>query len=246
VARPRAPGRSGAAGCYLAHELAERILVVDDEPDLLELVRVNLAEAGFHVDATTSGREVLERVRRSPPDLLVLDLMMPDVTGTDLCRQIRATPELADLPIIMLTAKAEELDRVVGFELGADDYVTKPFSPRELALRVRAVLRRGRGGSAEGRSLEKGSLRVDVERHRCFVGDEEIELTSKEFALLSELMSRPGRVLTRDRLLELVWGSDITVTSRTIDTHLKRLREKLGDAGPLIETVRGVGYRFAE
>jgi len=226
--------------------MAERILVVDDEPDLLELVRVNLAESGFHVDATTSGREVLERVRRSPPDLLVLDLMMPDVAGTDICRQIRATPELSDLPIIMLTAKAEELDRVVGFELGADDYVTKPFSPRELALRVRAVLRRGRGAPGEGRILEKAPLRVDVERHRCFVNDEEIELTSKEFALLSELMSRPGRVLTRDRLLELVWGSDITVTSRTIDTHLKRLREKLGDAGPLIETVRGVGYRFAE
>jgi len=226
--------------------MPERILVVDDEPDLLELVRVNLAESGFQVEATTSGREVLERVRRSPPDLLVLDLMMPDVAGTDICRQIRATPELADLPIIMLTAKAEELDRVVGFELGADDYVTKPFSPRELALRVRAVLRRGRGAAAEGRILEKGELRVDVERHRCFVDGGEIELTSKEFALLSELMSRPGRVLTRDRLLELVWGSDITVTSRTIDTHLKRLREKLGQAGPLIETVRGVGYRFAE
>jgi two-component system phosphate regulon response regulator PhoB len=226
--------------------MPERILVVDDEPDLLELVRVNLADSGFHVEATTSGREVLERVRRSPPDLLVLDLMMPDVAGTDICRQIRATPELADLPIIMLTAKAEELDRVVGFELGADDYVTKPFSPRELALRVKAVLRRGRGAPGEGRVLEKDALRVDVERHRCFVNDAEVELTSKEFALLSELMSRPGRVLTRDRLLELVWGSDITVTSRTIDTHLKRLREKLGDAGPLIETVRGVGYRFAE
>jgi two-component system phosphate regulon response regulator PhoB len=226
--------------------MAERILVVDDEPDLLELVRVNLAESGFQVEATTSGREVLDRVRRSPPDLLVLDLMMPDVAGTEICRQIRSTPELADLPIIMLTAKAEELDRVVGFELGADDYVTKPFSPRELALRVRAVLRRGRGGPGEGRVLEKGALRVDVDRHRCFVDDDEIDLTSKEFALLAELMSRPGRVLSRDRLLDLVWGSDITVTSRTIDTHLKRLREKLGSAGPLIETVRGVGYRFAE
>jgi len=226
--------------------MAERILVVDDEPDLLELVRVNLAENGFQVEATTSGREVLDRVRRSPPDLLVLDLMMPDVAGTEICRQIRATPELADLPIIMLTAKAEELDRVVGFELGADDYVTKPFSPRELALRVRAVLRRGRGGPAEGRVLEKASLRVDVDRHRCFVDGEEIDLTSKEFALLSELMSRPGRVLTRDRLLDLVWGSDITVTTRTIDTHLKRLREKLRGAGGLVETVRGVGYRFAE
>jgi len=226
--------------------MAERILVVDDEPDLLELVRVNLADNGFQVEATTSGREVLERVRRATPDLLVLDLMLPDVPGTEICRQIRATPELAGLPIIMLTAKAEELDRVVGFELGADDYVTKPFSPRELALRVRAVLRRGSGSPSESRLLEHGVLRVDVERHRCFVEGKEVDLTSKEFDLLSELMSRPGRVLTRDRLLELVWGSDITVTTRTIDTHLKRLREKLGAAGPLIETVRGVGYRFAE
>ncbi len=226
--------------------MSERILVVDDEPDLLELVRVNLAEAGFEVDATTSGREVLERVRRDPPDLLVLDLMMPDVAGTEICRQIRATPELSNLPIIMLTAKADELDRVVGFELGADDYVTKPFSPRELSLRVRAVLRRGSEGSSDSKPLEHGPLRVDVGRHRCFVEGAEVDLTSKEFNLLSELMSRPGRVLTRDRLLELVWGSDITVTSRTIDTHLKRLREKIGPAGDLIETVRGVGYRFAE
>lgn len=226
--------------------MSERILVVDDEPDLLELVRANLSEAGFQVEATTSGREVLERLRRSPPDLLVLDLMMPEVSGTEICRQIRSTPELAHLPIIMLTAKAEELDRVVGFELGADDYVTKPFSARELALRVRAVLRRGSSGGEAARSLEHGELRMDVERHRCFVTGEEIDLTSKEFRLLAELMSRPGRVLTRERLLELVWGSDITVTSRTIDTHLKRLREKLGPSGDLIETVRGVGYRFAE
>jgi len=226
--------------------MAERILVVDDEPDLLELVRVNLVEGGFQVEATTSGREALERIRRAPPDLLVLDLMLPDMAGSEICRQIRATPELSGLPIIMLTAKAEELDRVVGFELGADDYVTKPFSPRELSLRVKAVLRRGQAPGGQARSLEHGALRVDVERHRCFVGEQEVELTSKEFALLSELMARPGRVLSRDRLLGLVWGSDITVTSRTIDTHLKRLREKLGRAGPLIETVRGVGYRFAE
>ena len=226
--------------------MSERILIVDDEPDLLELVRVNLADSGFQVEATTSGREALERVRRAPPDLLVLDLMMPDVSGTEICRQIRSTPEISNLPIIMLTAKAEELDRVVGFELGADDYVTKPFSPRELALRVRAVLRRGATAAGDAQPLEHGNLRVDVERHRCFVDGAEVDLTSKEFNLLSELMSRPGRVLTRDRLLELVWGSDITVTSRTIDTHLKRLREKIGPAGDLIETVRGVGYRFAE
>ena len=226
--------------------MSDHILVVDDEPDLLELVRINLSEAGFQVETSATGRDVVDRVRRNPPDLLVLDLMLPDVPGTEICRQVRGIPELAGLPIIMLTAKAEELDRVVGFELGADDYVTKPFSPRELALRVKAVLRRSASTASESRPLEHGLLRLDLERHRCFVEGEEIDLTSKEFGLLAELMRRPGRVMTRDRMLELVWGSDITVTSRTIDTHLKRLREKLGPAGDLIETVRGVGYRFAE
>jgi two-component system phosphate regulon response regulator PhoB len=172
--------------------------------------------------------------------------MLPDVSGTDLCRQLRADPSFAGLPIIMLTAKADEVDRVVGFELGADDYVTKPFSPRELTLRVNAVLRRQNARSKASNLLEKSALRLDPDRHRCHVAGEEVILTAKEFELLRCLMSRPGRVLTRDALLEQVWGADIAVTSRTIDTHLKRLREKLGAAGGLIETVRGVGYRFAE
>jgi two-component system phosphate regulon response regulator PhoB len=146
----------------------------------------------------------------------------------------------------MLTAKADEVDRVVGLELGADDYVTKPFSPRELTLRVRAVLRRQQPAPTPARVIEHGTLSLDPERHRCFVDGEEVGLTAKEFSLLQCLMRRPGRVMTRDRLLDDVWGSDITVTTRTIDTHLKRLREKLGRAGDLIETVRGVGYRFAE
>jgi two-component system phosphate regulon response regulator PhoB len=223
-----------------------RILVVDDEPDLLELVRFNLAQAGFSVDTAASGREALSKLKRGAPDLLILDLMLPDISGNDVCRQVRSDPALSDLPILMLTAKGEEVDRVVGFEIGADDYVPKPFSPRELTLRVRAVLRRRAPGSAATASLEHGALRIDPERHRCFVEGREIELTAKEFKLLSTLMARPGRVLTRERLLDEVWGSEITVTTRTIDTHLKRLREKLGVAGDLIETVRGVGYRFAE
>jgi two-component system phosphate regulon response regulator PhoB len=223
-----------------------RILVVDDEPDLLELVRFNLTQAGFSVDTAASGREALSKLKRGAPDLLVLDLMLPDISGNDVCRQVRGDPSLADLPILMLTAKGEEVDRVVGFEIGADDYVPKPFSPRELTLRVRAVLRRRAPGAAATVSLEHGALRIDPERHRCFVEGQEIELTAKEFKLLSTLMARPGRVLTRERLLDEVWGSEITVTTRTIDTHLKRLREKLGVAGDLIETVRGVGYRFAE
>ena len=226
--------------------MAERILVIDDEPDLLELVRVNLHQAGYRVETAESGRRGLEQMRRSKPDLVILDLMLPDISGTELCRQVRADSELARTPIIMLTAKADEVDRVVGFELGADDYVTKPFSPRELVLRVGAVLRRKTSEAASGGALEHDSLRLDPDRHRCFVGDVEVTLTAKEFDLLRCLMSRPGRVLTRDVLLEQVWGADISVTTRTVDTHLKRLREKLGAAGELIETVRGVGYRFAE
>ncbi len=226
--------------------MGQRILVIDDEPDLVELVRVNLDRAGFQVETALCGSEALEKLRRSPPDLVVLDLMLPDLSGNEVCREIRAEPDLKRLPVIMLTAKAEEVDRVVGFELGADDYVTKPFSPRELVLRVKAVLRRHQPQSPTSEALERGVLRVDPERHRCFVEEEEIELTAKEFDLLHRLMSKPGRVLTREQLLDQVWGSDIAVTLRTIDTHLKRLREKLGPASALIETVRGVGYRFSE
>jgi two-component system phosphate regulon response regulator PhoB len=219
---------------------------VDDEPDLVELVRVILEQAGHQVETASTGREALDRLRRQRPDLVVLDLMLPDVSGTELCRRMRADSALAGLPVIMLTAKADEVDRVVGFELGADDYVTKPFSPRELVLRAAAVLRRSRAPVDTSAVLEAGPLRLDPARHRCWVDGEEVVLTAKEFDLLQELMTRPGRVMTREALLDRVWGSDITVTVRTIDTHLKRLREKLGAAGNLIETVRGVGYRFAE
>jgi two-component system phosphate regulon response regulator PhoB len=226
--------------------MAGRILVVDDEPDLLELVRLNLRQAGYEVVTAETGREALECLRRSRPELMVLDLMLPDLSGSEVCRRVRSDPEASGLPIIMLTAKADEVDRVVGLELGADDYVTKPFSPRELVLRVRAVLRRRAPEQRSERSLRHGDLRIDPQRHRCFVAGEEVQLTAKEFELLRSLMERPGRVQTRDQLLDDVWGTDIAVTRRTIDTHLKRLREKLGPAGDLIETVRGVGYRFAD
>ena len=223
-----------------------RILVVDDEPDLVELVRLTLSQAGHQVDTAASGRQALDALHRQRPDLLILDLMLPDLSGTELCRRIRADRDLAGLPVILLTAKADEVDRVVGFEIGADDYVTKPFSPRELVLRVGALLRRTQAPADPQAVVEHGPLRLDPARHRCWVEGEEASLTAKEFDLLHGLMSRPGRVLSREALLEQVWGSDITVTVRTIDTHLKRLREKLGAAGDLIETVRGVGYRFAE
>ena len=226
--------------------MTARVLVVDDEPDLLELVRINLAQAGYTVETAANGSDALTALRRAPPDVMILDLMLPDLSGTELCARVRADQRLAALPIIMLTAKSEEIDRVVGLELGADDYVTKPFSPRELALRVRAVLRRRAPTGEEARVLEHGALRVDPDSHRASVDGREITLTAKEFQLLVALMGRPGRVMTRERLLDEVWGSDITVTERTIDTHLKRLREKLGVAGDQIETVRGVGYRFAD
>jgi len=226
--------------------MGERILVVDDEPDILELVRFNLTQAGLQVETASTAEQALAALRRSPPDLVVLDLMLPDRPGTDVCREIRRDPSLKGVAVLMLTARGEEVDRVVGFELGADDYVSKPFSVRELVLRVRAVLRRGAPAVPTGGVLEQGPLRLDAERHRCSVEGRDLELTPKEFALLGALMRRPGRVLSRELLLDEVWGSEISVTLRTIDTHMKRLREKLGSAADLIDTVRGVGYRFHE
>lgn len=229
--------------------MGKRVLVVDDEEDLVELLRINLVQAGYEVEIAYSGAVALEKLENSPPELLILDLMLPDVSGLEVCRHVRADKKLAGLPIIMLTAKADEVDRIVGFELGADDYVTKPFSPRELILRVRALLRRSEKPSSEQVSelIEKKCIQLDLGRHRCLVAGQEVVLTAKEFRLLEVLMSRCGRVQSRESLLQVVWGQDINVTNRTIDTHLKRLREKLGPEGAdLIETVRGVGYRFTE
>ena len=226
--------------------MSRRILVIDDEPDIVELVRFGLRQEGFSVDTAMTARAGLRQLEESPPDLVVLDLMLPDLSGTEVCRRIRSRPETADLPVVMLTARAEELDRVVGFEVGADDYVTKPFSSRELALRVKAVLRRAASEPSGERPLSHGSLEVDRERHRCRVAGRNVDLTAKEFGLLAALMNRPGRVLSREKLLDELWGSDVSVTHRTVDTHMKRLREKLGEAGGYIHTVRGVGYRFEE
>ena len=223
-----------------------RILVVDDEPDILELTRLALTQDGFEVDLAATGNEALDQLRRARLDLVVLDLLLPVRPGTEIFRAMRANPEQKNIPVIMLTARSDEVDRVVGLELGADDYVTKPYSPRELCLRVRAILRRGRPSETPAARLKKHGLLIDFERHQCLYGEREITLTAKEFLLLAALMQRPGRVLTRERVLEEVWGDGIAVTHRTVDTHMKRLREKLGDAGELIDTVRGVGYRFRE
>jgi two-component system phosphate regulon response regulator PhoB len=225
------------------------ILIVDDERDLLSLLDFNLRQAGFETLLASSGQEALQQLRRRVPDLVLLDLMLPDVSGTELCRAVKSDPRTRHVPVMMLTAKSEEVDKVVGFELGADDYVTKPFSVRELVLRVRAVLRRAGGAtpaSGERAPDAVGPIRVDVEAHRAYVGDEEVVLTPLEFRLLVTFMSRAGRVQSREQLLMDVWEMSSEIETRTVDTHVKRLREKLGVARDLLETVRGVGYRLVE
>jgi two-component system phosphate regulon response regulator PhoB len=223
------------------------VLLVDDERDLLSLLDFNLRGAGFETILATTGEQALSQLRRRVPDLVVLDLMLPDISGTELCSRIKSDPRTKHVPVVMLTAKGDEIDRVVGFEVGADDYVTKPFSVRELVLRVRAVLRRSRPGRAEERTPEAvGPIRVDVDSHRAFVDGAEIQLTPLEFKLLTTLMARLGRVQSREQLLEDVWGMSSELETRTVDTHVKRLREKLGSGRDLLETVRGIGYRLVD
>ncbi len=221
-----------------------RILVIDDEPDLVELVVHHLRASGHEAVSAANGRTGIERAREQP-DLIILDLMLPDMDGTEVLRTLKADDRTRGVPVIFLSARTDEVDRVVGFELGAEDYVAKPFSPRELMLRVRALLRR-RGASEETGAMRAGGLTVDLGSHRVEVDGEAVDLTATEFRLLAHLMRKPGRVLERDRLLDAVWGQEVYVTPRTVDTHVQRLRQKLGSAGSLIETVRGVGYRFSE
>ncbi|GDX80152.1 DNA-binding response regulator [Deltaproteobacteria bacterium] len=222
------------------------ILVVDDEEDLRNLLQHALSKEGFTVRTAATGPEALSLASTLRPSLVLLDLMLPGMQGTEVCRRLRAEPALEGMPIIMLTARGEELDRVVGFELGADDYVTKPFSTRELILRIRAVLRRsGVGGALAGEGeLRAGALRIDASAHRVWVDEAEVQLTATEFRLLTTLARRSGRVQTRGQLLQEVWDMPPDLSTRTVDTHMKRLREKLGAAGDRLETVRGVGYRL--
>ena len=220
----------------------ERVLIVDDDPDILRLVSYNLNQAGFKVSTAITGRTALEAVQKHPPDLMVLDVMLPDIDGLEVCRILRQHDSSRRLPIIMLTARTEEIDRVVGFELGADDYVMKPFSPRELVLRVKSIFRRM--GEDRGDTLRVGKIRLFPERRQVLAGNRSITLTAKEFDLLEELMRARGNVRTREMLMDKVWGYHGEATSRTLDTHVRRLREKLGDDGVHVETVRGVGYRI--
>ncbi len=223
-----------------------RILVIEDESDIRTVLEYNLKLAGHEVLQAALGRDGLQLAREHRPDLVLLDLMLPDVAGTEVCRILRDEEGTRKTPIVMVTAKGEEIDRVVGFELGADDYVSKPFSMRELLLRVRAVLRRQEIPAPTNGHLHFGCLRVDRDAHRVWVTEEEIELTAIEFRLLITLYERRNRVQSRTALLDHVWGIDTKISTRTVDAHVKRLREKLGPARDYIETVRGVGYRFAD
>jgi two-component system, OmpR family, phosphate regulon response regulator PhoB len=225
--------------------MSAKILIVEDETDLVGVLQYNLKKEGYVVKAARTGSEGLHLVAEEMlPDLVVLDLMLPDISGIDVCRQLKGDMRTRGVPVLMLTAKGEESDRIRGFEVGADDYVTKPFSVRELMLRVKALLRRGAVGEALPSDGTFGVLRVDRGAHRAWVARDEVTLTALEFRLLTAFLDRKGRVQTRDALLADVWDIHADVTTRTVDTHVKRLREKLGEAGDYIETVRGVGYRF--
>ena len=222
-----------------------KILIVDDEADALEVLGFKLREAGFAPIFAKDGARALAAARNERPDLMVLDLMLPEVDGLEVCKILRRDPATANLPILMLTARAAEMDRVLGLELGADDYVTKPFSPRELVLRIRKLLARTTSADETVAHLRLGEIDIDVPRHVVQVSGKAIVLTLTEFKLLVVLARRRGRVQSRDRLLQDVWGYENPIDSRTVDTHMRRLREKLGPASRYLETVRGIGYRFA-
>jgi two-component system phosphate regulon response regulator PhoB len=221
-------------------------MVVDDEPDAVELVAFNLRQAGYSVTTAADGAEALQKARTQLPDLIVLDVMLPEMDGFEICKLLRHDPTTTRVPIVMLTAKAAEVDRVLGLELGADDYLTKPFSPRELMLRVKKVLGRSQPAAEAREMMRFGELLIDVPKHVVSWRGKSIELTATEFKLLTLLARRAGRVQSRDALLRDVWEYDSLIDTRTVDTHMRRLREKLGQAAKYLDTVRGVGYRFVE
>jgi two-component system phosphate regulon response regulator PhoB len=223
-----------------------KILVVDDEPEAVELIEFNLKQVGFDVVSAVDGAEALKKARASPPSLILLDLMLPEVDGLEVCKILRRDPATARIPIVMVTAKAAEIDRILGLELGADDYITKPFSPRELVLRIKKILQRTETPDVPNEKLKIGELVIDGPRHLVSWRGKRIDLTATEFKLLVLLAQRRGRVQSREHLLRDVWEYNNLVDTRTVDTHMRRLREKLGPAADYLDTVRGVGYRFAE
>jgi two-component system phosphate regulon response regulator PhoB len=223
-----------------------KILVVEDERDLLELLKYNLDREGFEVDTAQSGEDGLKKVRSSPPDLILLDLMLPAMDGLEVCRGIKSRSDTQDIPVIMLTARGEESDIVQGLEIGADDYITKPFSPRILMARVKAVLRRAENNGEDRRLIESAGVAIDLDRHEVRVEGEAVDLTATEFKLLTLLVSRPSRVFTRQQIIDSLHEGFAAVTDRSVDVQVVALRRKLGPAGKRIETVRGVGYRFKD
>ncbi len=225
--------------------MSQKIYIVEDEPDIRDTLKYNFSNEGFKVFTSPDGEEALSNIKKVLPDVLILDLMLPGVSGLDVCKSIRADDDIRDMSIIMLTAKGEEIDRVIGFELGADDYVTKPFSVRELILRVKVLLKKQRESLVQNKLVTFGPIRIDLDAHELKINDREIVLTALEFKLLQHLVKRKGRVQTREQLLGDVWGYSAEVTTRTVDTHIKRLREKLGNTSDYIQTIRGVGYRFS-
>ena len=226
--------------------MSHKILIIEDEPDIRKTLEYNISREGYKVVCASSLSEGKEQINSSDFSLILLDLMLPDGSGLDLCREIKSDKDKSSTPIIILTAKDDEVDKVVGFELGADDYVTKPFSVRELILRIKAVLKRG-AEKKETLEVQRqfGELIMDIDSHEVFVNNEQIILTALEFRLLRQLVDRRGRVQSRDQLLSDVWGYSAEVTTRTVDTHIKRLREKLGTMGKYVQTIRGVGYKFS-
>ena len=226
--------------------MSHKILIIEDEPDIRKTLEYNISREGYKVVCASSLSKGKEQINSSDFSLILLDLMLPDGSGLDLCREIKSDKDKSSTPIIILTAKDDEVDKVVGFELGADDYVTKPFSVRELILRIKAVLKRG-AEKKETLEVQRqfGELTMDIDSHEVFVNNEQIILTALEFRLLRQLVDRRGRVQSRDQLLSDVWGYSSEVTTRTVDTHIKRLREKLGTMGKYVQTIRGVGYKFS-
>jgi two-component system phosphate regulon response regulator PhoB len=227
--------------------MSNKVLVIEDEPDIRKTLEYNLTREGFKVSGCGSIKEAKKLIEIPNFSIILLDLMLPDGSGLDLCREVKSNSLTKDIPIIILTAKDDEVDKVVGFELGADDYVTKPFSVRELILRVKAILKRNAKPLSTPLEINRnfGSLKMDIESHEVFIDDKEIILTALEFKLLNQLVERRGRVQTRDQLLSDVWGYSSDITTRTVDTHIKRLREKLGSRGKYVQTIRGVGYKFS-
>ena len=225
----------------------KKILIVEDERDIAQLVKLYLEKEGFHTNVAESGVEALKLIKSERPDLLILDLMLPEIDGIEVCKKIRTMPDTALLPIIMLTAKAEESDTIIGLELGADDYVTKPFSPKALVARVKALFRRlGRTDDPKQSSLSVGLLLMDLSRHEVTLKGKEVSLTAKEFGLLEHLLRHPGRVLTRDVLLNAIWGYDYYGTTRTVDVHIRRLKLKIPLLDDAIIAVKSLGYKLSD